>query len=183
MSTNQPLYCYKHPQRETYLRCNNCDRPICSSCAVLTPTGYRCKECVRGQQKKFDTTRWWDYPLAGIVSAVMAYVGYFLLQYIRFFGYFTLILAPLIGIGIAESVRFVVRKRRSRALPWVAAGGIVLGCALIILPDVFTMVGWYQSQYGNAAGGIYTLTSLIFPLGFTLLTAASAFYRLKGIRL
>jgi len=25
--------------------------PICSSCAVLTPTGYRCVECVRGQQR------------------------------------------------------------------------------------------------------------------------------------
>jgi hypothetical protein len=39
------------PDRETYLRCNRCERHICTSCAVLTPTGYRCKNCVRGAQK------------------------------------------------------------------------------------------------------------------------------------
>ena len=50
-SPNEKMYCYNHPQRETVLRCNRCERPMCTSCAVLTPTGYRCKECVRGQQK------------------------------------------------------------------------------------------------------------------------------------
>ena len=50
------------------LRCNRCERPICTECAVLTPTGYRCKECVRGQQKVFDTAKWFDYPLAIIVG-------------------------------------------------------------------------------------------------------------------
>jgi len=59
----QVMYCYVHPDRETLLRCNRCERPICQSCAVLTPTGYRCKECVRGQQKIFEPrvggiTRW-----------------------------------------------------------------------------------------------------------------------------
>ena len=31
--------CYNHPTRATLLRCNNCERPICSSCAIRTPTG------------------------------------------------------------------------------------------------------------------------------------------------
>ena len=52
------LYCYVHPDRETGLRCNRCERPICADCAVLTPTGYRCKECVREQKKVFDTAEW-----------------------------------------------------------------------------------------------------------------------------
>ena len=49
--------------------------PICSECAVLTPTGYRCKECVRGQQKVFDTARWIDYPLAIVIAGVLLLSG------------------------------------------------------------------------------------------------------------
>lgn len=183
MSTNTPLYCYKHPQRETYLRCNNCNRPICTSCAVLTPTGYRCKECVRGQQKKFDTTRWWDYPLTVLVAGGLAYLGYFLIQFVSFLGYFSLILAPVIGIGIAESVRFVVRRRRSRALPWVATAGTVIGLLVFILPRFLSMIPLLSYQYGTAAGSIYSIGALLFPLGFILLAAVSVYYRLKGIRL
>ncbi|MPM63654.1 hypothetical protein SDC9_110535 [bioreactor metagenome] len=181
--TSGPLHCYKHPQRETYLRCNNCNQPICTSCAVLTPTGYRCKDCVRGQQKKFDTTRWWDYPLTAIVAAVLAYLSYTLLQFISFLGYFTLILAPLIGAGIAEAVRFVVRRRRSKALPWVAGGGVVAGMLVFILPMFISMVPLLTYQYGVATGGIYSFASLIFPVGYIILTAVTVYYRLKGIRL
>ena len=54
-SPTAPIYCANHPAVETTLRCNRCGKPICAECAVRTPTGYRCKECVRGQQKIFDT--------------------------------------------------------------------------------------------------------------------------------
>ncbi len=37
MSDETTLHCYLHPERETLLRCNNCERPICTKCAVLTP--------------------------------------------------------------------------------------------------------------------------------------------------
>ena len=53
--------CYKHPNRETLICCNQCGRPICMDCAVSTPTGYRCKECVKEQQKKFNTAVSRDY--------------------------------------------------------------------------------------------------------------------------
>ncbi|HNW14496.1 MAG TPA: B-box zinc finger protein, partial [Anaerolineaceae bacterium] len=56
------LYCKNHPQRETYLRCNRCNDPICVQCAVLTPTGYRCKNCISGQQKVFETSEGLDVP-------------------------------------------------------------------------------------------------------------------------
>ena len=75
MTDPEPLYCYVHPDRETMLRCNNCERPICSSCAVLTPIGYRCKECVRGQQKAFETAQTADYILTPIVAAGLSLLG------------------------------------------------------------------------------------------------------------
>ena len=76
MSENpEILYCANHPNVETTLRCNRCEKPICARCAVLTPTGYRCKECVRGQQKQFDTAKWMDYPLTIVISALLAFIG------------------------------------------------------------------------------------------------------------
>ena len=49
------LFCANHPNRQTMLRCNKCNKPICTECSVRTPVGYRCKECVRGLQDKFYT--------------------------------------------------------------------------------------------------------------------------------
>lgn len=48
-SATQPLRpsCYRHPDRETYVRCVRCDRPICPDCMVEAPVGFQCVECVR----------------------------------------------------------------------------------------------------------------------------------------
>ena len=37
--------CYRHPDRSTYLRCSNCDRPICIECTNEAPVGQKCPEC------------------------------------------------------------------------------------------------------------------------------------------
>ena len=52
--TNDPatLVCKRHPNVETLLRCNQCNEPICLKCAVRTPVGYRCQDCIRAQQDK-----------------------------------------------------------------------------------------------------------------------------------
>ncbi|HEY3189531.1 MAG TPA: rhomboid family intramembrane serine protease, partial [Solirubrobacteraceae bacterium] len=39
--------CYRHPSRETGVRCSNCGRPICPDCMTPTPVGMRCPECSR----------------------------------------------------------------------------------------------------------------------------------------
>ncbi|WP_203915485.1 rhomboid family intramembrane serine protease [Rhizocola hellebori] len=38
--------CYRHPGRETYIRCTRCDRPICPDCMVVASVGHQCPECV-----------------------------------------------------------------------------------------------------------------------------------------
>ncbi len=43
--------CYRHPTRETAVRCSNCGRPICTDCMTSTPVGMRCPECSKQKTK------------------------------------------------------------------------------------------------------------------------------------
>jgi membrane associated rhomboid family serine protease len=49
--------CYRHPNRETGVRCSNCERPICPDCMTTTPVGMRCPECARQGRAKVRTMR------------------------------------------------------------------------------------------------------------------------------
>src|ERR687892_1532267 len=43
--------CYRHPNRETNVKCSRCGRPICPDCMYDSPVGMRCPECA-GQQAR-----------------------------------------------------------------------------------------------------------------------------------
>jgi membrane associated rhomboid family serine protease len=49
--------CYRHPKRETGVRCSNCERPICPDCMTSTPVGMRCPECARQGRTRIRTMR------------------------------------------------------------------------------------------------------------------------------
>ncbi len=177
MSNEAPetkLYCYIHPDRETMLRCNRCDQPICPSCAILTPTGYRCKNCVRGQQKIFNTARWWDYPVAFVIAGALSFLGSLASS---FLGFFTIFIAPIAGIIIAEAVRMAVRKRRSPNLYRLALAGTIMGALPLLLIGLFGALG---ALSGRGLGG---LLGLLWPGLYIFLVASSAYYRLSGIRI
>ena len=141
------IVCYRHPKIETSLRCNRCGRPICPKCAVRTPVGFRCPECVREQQNKYYTGGALDYVIAAVValplSLIAAAIFAFLIGGIGFFSWIiSFFAAPAAGGIIAEAVRWAVGRRRSRNLNLVVAGCLMLGVAPFILV-VFLMGNFY----------------------------------------
>jgi hypothetical protein len=171
------LFCVNHPQTETTLRCNRCEKPICIKCAVLTPTGYRCKECVRGQQKQFETSQLSDYPLAFVVACVLAFLGSLILpRWILF----AIIGSPIAGTAIAEAVRFVVRRRRSKRLSQVVVVGVILGCLPLLFYQLFISV---LSIRSSGASGAFSLVSLLSYGIYAVLVTSTTYYRLSGLHL
>jgi hypothetical protein len=172
MTESTTLYCYVHPNRETALRCNNCNRPICASCAIRTPTGYRCRECVKGQLKTFDTSEWYDYITGFITASLLSLVAAFLVTLISrigFFGWFLIAAgAPTAAVAITEGVRAVTRRRRSRALFITVAVGVVLGALPVILFQVFFS--------GNFFG-------ILFQVIYLVIAVPVVYSRLSGIQL
>ena len=153
------LYCYVHPNRETALRCKNCERPICTTCAVHTPTGYSCKECVRSHQRKFDTAEWYDYLIGFATTFILSLIASGILVVISgFLGFFmwfvSFAIAGAAGVFIANAAQAALRRRRSKPLFWIAAAGVVAGALPIILFQLFT-----GNFYALIWQGLYLFTA------------------------
>jgi len=167
-----PTYCANHPGVETSLRCNKCGKPICARCAIRTPTGYRCKECVRGQQKIFETAEWYDYALGFAIGGILSFLASLLVGLISgiagIFAWFIIAFsAPTVGMVIAEAVRLVTRKHRSRPLFITVAAAVVLGALPAIILNLIS----------------FNLFGLIFQ-AISLFVATPIIYtRLSGIQL
>ena len=85
MSDDQVTYCTYHPNVETRLHCSKCGVPICPKCAVQTPVGFRCPQCVRSQQAIFYTATPLDYAIAVVVGLVISTIAAFILGQVGIF--------------------------------------------------------------------------------------------------
>jgi hypothetical protein len=171
MTETTILYCANHPKVETVLRCNRCEKPICIKCAVKTPTGYRCKECVKGQMKIFDTAEWYDYPLGLIVAGFLSMIASFLMTLlgsIGFFGWFIIAAAaPACGVIIAEATRRVIRRHRSQSLFTIVAVAVVLGALPAVISQLITV----------------DLFGLAFQVIYLVLAVPTVYSRLSGLQI
>lgn len=164
------LYCANHPDTETLLRCNKCGKPICMKCAVQTPVGYRCTECIQQQQNIYFNALGRDNIVAlGVGFAVSAIAAPLAGLLLSGFGFFGLIIAFIAGSGagslLAQIIRRAVGRRRGRRLPLFALIGIVGGVLFGSVAFLF-VTGYFL---------LFDITTLLF----TGLAIAAAYPQLR----
>jgi hypothetical protein len=168
--SSEKLFCTVHPTVETSLRCNKCGRPMCVKCAKRTPVGYRCKECVRGQQQVFYNAQPIDLVLQGASSLVLGAIGAVLVGFIGgslgFIGWFIAFVgASAAGALIADVAHRVAGRRRGRYSWLVVAAGIVAGSlAAALIPALATAFILIQATRSAPEVGTQSPGGLLFAL-------------------
>ncbi|MBT3390270.1 MAG: hypothetical protein HN413_07650 [Chloroflexi bacterium] len=173
-ATETALYCANHPKKETSLRCNRCEKLICGKCAIHTPTGYRCRDCIRGHQKIFETALWYDYLSGFILTGLLSFLGSWIIPNL---GFFVIFLAPLAGAGIAEAVRLVTQKRRSKYLFRTITAAALLGSLPIALFEL-VLILIAIPEYGLDLSLLY---SLIWQGAYAIMITSTIYYRVSGL--
>jgi hypothetical protein len=146
---------------------------MCPSCAVRTPTGYLCKDCVRQHQKTFDTALWYDYLLGFGTTFSLSLIASMILVVVASFISFYLILLAAAGLGggagvlIANIVLRVINKRRSKPLFITCASGVVTGALAVGLGSLLI---------GN-------FFSLIWLAIYVVIVTPVVYTRIAGIQL
>ena len=157
--------CYRHADRETYVRCTRCDRPICPDCMNTAAVGFQCPECVREGNK---TVRQARTTFGGRV------------------GEDANVTKALIGICV---VAFVVQLASTKFTIDYAANGIAIAngdyhrlvtSAFLHSPDFLLHIGFnmyallaFGSQVERLLGGVrFLLLYLVSALGGSVMSLA-----------
>jgi hypothetical protein len=172
MSESEVLYCINHPQVETRLRCSKCGNPICPRCAVQTPVGFRCPQCVRSQQAIFYTATLLDYGIAAVVGLVASTVAAFIMGRLGIF--LALLLGPVAGGAIAEVVRWTTGRRRGRWMWLVVSGCIAVGA----LVAAFAPLLWFFTSQGLPYLSVSMFARLDLII-YAVLAIGTAYARLR----
>jgi hypothetical protein len=154
----QPLFCYRHPDRETYVSCGRCEKPICSSCSMMGPVGLRCRDCgtpPRNPLTMFTPAQFGAGTAAALGAGSIA--GFFGLQA----GFFlSLCIGPFIGGLIAEATLRATGYKRGPLMYLIVGTGIIGG----LLVGGLIRYALYVGDYGGASSS---------ALGFYIATIAS----------
>ncbi|MBP1466775.1 hypothetical protein EYB53_013755 [Candidatus Chloroploca sp. M-50] len=158
----ETLFCYNHSDRETGLRCTNCNQPICSECATPAIVGQLCPTCLKIRRPVNYQVSEVNLLVAGatalIYSLAISFVAVQLLGMVGFFGFLlAFFLGPLAGnLLVRLSDRFTKGKRGRLmqialgicytlgALPWLGLtlifGVLPLGLIIFTVMAVTTVV-------------------------------------------
>lgn len=153
---DEVLYCTVHPGRETMLRCNRCGRPMCTECAVRTPVGLRCRECVAEQRLPIYRIGVGTALVALVVGAVIGAVGSLIVPGFRFWLIF---IGPVVGELATRVVEAATPRKRGRGLAIAASAGVILGYLAVAL--FFLLSG--------SAGLVFNIWAWAF-VGLTVMT-------------
>ncbi|MFB4316456.1 rhomboid family intramembrane serine protease [Actinomadura sp. 21ATH] len=136
--------CYRHPGRETYVRCTRCDRYICPECMRDAAVGHQCPECVAEGNKNVREAR---TVLGGRVTSGRPTVTY-----------------GLIGICVAVYLAELASTEVVRDFMMVGLGlgrgGALIGVAEGQWYRLFTSMFLHQPP----SGGSFGITHILFNM-------------------
>jgi membrane associated rhomboid family serine protease len=96
-------YCYRHPDRESYVLCQRCGRTICGECQTPAAVGVVCPECMAQQRATHPRTKpAWLTRMTGAGAPVVTYaiiglcVAVFIIQ----------TLGDLLGLPVTSALRY-----------------------------------------------------------------------------
>jgi membrane associated rhomboid family serine protease len=106
-------HCYRHPDRETWISCQRCGRPICPDCMHSASVGFQCPQCIAEGRR---TTRSPRTMGGGLVPTRAGYVSWTLIG-LNILAFIAVFLTPgenegdwseieARGVMIAEGGRF-----------------------------------------------------------------------------
>jgi hypothetical protein len=136
--------CYVHPAREAYVRCMQCNRPICSACVNPSPVGQLCPEC-RKQRRAANYQVSTKDLLVGfaVAFAVTLVTGGLVAVFVRgFLLFFLIIIGPSIAELIVRAVERTTKMKRGREMQIAVSVAIVLGCIaawMFVFPNLFAL--------------------------------------------
>ena len=133
-----PLYCYRHPKSETYVRCGRCDQPICPKCAVQGPVGFRCRQC--GLVKSATLSSFTPRQL--ILGGGAAFGGGAILGYLGGqVGFYSIFISFFAGGFIAEAMVRMTGMKRGPVMAGMLYGGLLAGFALGAGLEIVSFMG------------------------------------------
>lgn len=112
-ASNRDNYCYRHPDRQSFVLCQRCMRTICPECQTQAAVGVICPECMKEQQRNRTPAqkraqRRWGNRSAGPVAIAgrsgKPIVTYVILAITSFIGLVQLI--PGLGDVISDALLF-----------------------------------------------------------------------------
>jgi hypothetical protein len=123
------IYCARHPDVETGLRCGRCDTPICPKCVVMTDVGARCPTCApRRQLPQFEISPLFALRGLGAALASGAVVGmaWGIMLPGGFGGFLVIFLGVGIGWAVSESISAATNRKAGPVLQAMAVGGVII---------------------------------------------------------
>jgi len=109
-ASNRENFCYRHPDRQSFVLCQRCMRTICGECQTPAPVGVICPECMKAERQnrtpaqKRAARRWGGGSTITATRGGKPIVTYALLAVTSFIGLLQLI--PGLGDAITSQLLF-----------------------------------------------------------------------------
>ena len=167
-------FCYRHPDRQSYIVCQRCGRTVCGECQTPAPVGVICPECMREQRasdprvKRTILTRAAAAAGRGAPVVTYALIGISVVAYA---------VQWLAGPVIATHLAFTPQAMSLDTYePWRALTSVFLhGSILHLLLNMYTL--WLFGQLLEPMLGrwrflaLYLISGLAGSVGVVLLAA------------